>query len=52
MSEQTIKNPFGDSISMSQAEEDINNDNNLDLSHSNTPKNDYFQEETIKKKIS
>ena len=51
MSEQTIKNPFGDSISMSPAEDDLNNNNDLDLSQSNTPKNDYFQEEAFKNKL-
>jgi hypothetical protein len=50
MSEQTIKNPFGDSITMSPTEEDLNNNTNLDLSQPTPIKNDDLQDE-IKNKL-
>ena len=51
MSEQTIKNPFGDSISMSPSNEESDSNNNINLSHSTPQKNDDFQEDIIKNKL-
>ena len=50
MSETSIKNPFGDSISMSPNEDDSNN-NNIDLNQSTPSKSDDFQDEIIKNKL-
>ena len=50
MSEQAIKNPFGDSIAMSPTEEDLNNNTNFDMSQPTPTKNDFYQDE-IKNKL-
>ena len=50
MKETSIKNPFGDSISMSPNEDDSNN-NNIDLNQSTPSKSDDFQDEIIKNKL-
>ena len=50
MKETSIKNPFGDSISMSPSNDDSDN-NNINLSQPTPSKNDEFQDETIKNKL-
>ncbi len=51
MSETSIKNPFGDSITMSPNEDDSNNNNNIDLDQSTPSKSFDFQDEIIKNKL-
>ena len=50
MKETSIKNPFGDSISMSPSNDDSDN-NNINLSQQTPSKNDDFQDEMIKNKL-
>ena len=50
MKETSIKNPFGDSISMSPSNDDSDN-NNINLSQPTPSKNDEFQDEAIKNKL-
>ena len=50
MKETSIKNPFGDSISMSPSNDDSDN-NNINLSQQTPPKSDDFQDEMIKNKL-
>ena len=50
MKETSIKNPFGDSISMSPNNDDSDN-NNINLSQQTPPKSDDFQDEMIKNKL-
>ena len=50
MKETSIKNPFGDSISMSPSNDDPDN-NNINLSQQTPPKSDDFQDEMIKNKL-
>ena len=50
MSEASIKNPFGDSISMSPSNDDSDN-NNINLGQPMQSKNGDFQEEMIKNKL-
>ena len=50
MKETSIKNPFGDSISMSPSNDDTNN-NNINLSQQTPSKSDDFQDEMIKNKL-
>jgi len=50
MKETSIKNPFGDSISMSPSNDDTDN-NNINLSQQTPSKNDDFQDEMIKNKL-
>ena len=50
MKETSIKNPFGDSISMSPSNDDADN-NNINLSQQTPPKSDDFQDEMIKNKL-
>jgi len=51
MSEASIKNPFGDSISMSQTNDDPDNNNNINLGQTIQSKNGDFQDEMIKNKL-
>ena len=50
MKETSIKNPFGDSISMSPSNDDSDN-NNINLSQQTPSKSDDFQDEMIKNKL-
>ena len=50
MKETSIKNPFGDSISMSPSNDDTDN-NNINLSQQTPSKSDDFQDEMIKNKL-
>ena len=50
MKETSIKNPFGDSISMSPNNDDSDN-NNINLSQQTPSKSDDFQDEMIKNKL-
>ena len=50
MKETSIKNPFGDSISMSPSNDDSDN-NNINLSQQTPSKSDDFQDEIIKNKL-
>ena len=50
MKEQSIRNPFGDSISMSPSNDDSDNNNNINLSQATPAKSDEFPDE-IKNKL-